>query len=41
MIAGIRHSCAKRHIFRHDDLAHLEQLLGASDPATDNIDAFE
>src|SRR5690349_149284 len=41
MIAGIRHSGAKRHIFRHNDLAHLEQLLGASDPATAKLVAFE
>ena len=41
MIAGIRHSGARRHIFRHNDAAHLEQLLAASDPAAPKIVAFE
>ena len=41
MIAGIRHSGATRKIFRHNDVAHLEQLLGAADPATPKIVAFE
>jgi 5-aminolevulinate synthase len=41
MIAGIRHSGAVRRIFRHNDLAHLEQLLSAADPQTPKIVAFE
>jgi len=41
MIAGIRHSGAKRHIFRHNDVAHLEALLAAADPSTPKIVAFE
>ena len=41
MIAGIRHSGATRKIFRHNDVAHLEQLLAAADPATPKIVAFE
>ncbi len=41
MIAGIRHSGAVRRIFRHNDLAHLEELLKASDPTTPKIVAFE
>src|SRR5215468_512495 len=41
MIAGIRHSGAVRKIFRHNDLAHLEQLLAASAPGTPKIVAFE
>ena len=41
MIAGVRHSGAVRKIFRHNDVAHLEQLLAAADPATPKIVAFE
>jgi 5-aminolevulinate synthase len=41
MIAGIRHSTAKRRIFRHNDVAHLEALLAESDPATPKLVAFE
>jgi 5-aminolevulinate synthase len=41
MIAGIRHSGARRFIFRHNDLAHLEELLAAADPAKPKIVAFE
>jgi len=41
MIAGIRHSGATRRIFRHNDVAHLEELLAGADPATPKIVAFE
>ena len=41
MIAGIRHSSAKRRIFRHNDVAHLEELLAGTDPKTPKIVAFE
>ncbi|MBV8392626.1 MAG: 5-aminolevulinate synthase [Alphaproteobacteria bacterium] len=41
MIAGIRFSGAKRKIFRHNDVAHLEELLAAADPKTPKIVAFE
>ena len=41
MIAGIRHSGAKRKIFRHNDVAHLEELLAGADPSTPKIVAFE
>jgi len=41
MIAGMRNSRAVRKVFRHNDLAHLEELLKAADPDTAKIVAFE
>ncbi len=41
MIAGMRHSPAKRHIFRHNDLGHLEDLLRAAPAASPKLIAFE
>jgi 5-aminolevulinate synthase len=41
MIAGIRHGGGPRHIFRHNDLAHLEELLQAADPTAPKLIAFE
>ena len=41
MIAGIRHGGGPRHIFRHNDLAHLEELLQAADPVAPKLIAFE
>ncbi len=41
MIAGIKNSGCEKRVFRHNDLAHLEELLAAEDPATPKLIAFE
>ncbi|CAO3688975.1 unnamed protein product [Umbelopsis ramanniana] len=41
MIQGIRHSGAQKKIFRHNDLAHLEELLQSVDVSVPKIIAFE
>ncbi|MCR4377046.1 MAG: 5-aminolevulinate synthase [Rhodospirillales bacterium] len=41
MIEGIRHSKAEKHIFRHNDLADLENVLKSIDPALPKLVAFE
>ncbi|XP_059588557.1 5-aminolevulinate synthase, erythroid-specific, mitochondrial isoform X2 [Alligator mississippiensis] len=41
MIQGIRRSGAPRHIFRHNDPAHLDELLRHTEPSTPKIVAFE
>jgi 5-aminolevulinate synthase len=41
MIEGIRHSGAEKHIFRHNDVAHLDELMSRADPTRPKIIAFE
>jgi 5-aminolevulinate synthase len=41
MIAGIRNSGCEKRVFRHNDLAHLEELLATSDPDAPKLIAFE
>ena len=41
MIEGIRRGGGEKRIFRHNDLAHLRQLLEASDPDAPKLIAFE
>jgi 5-aminolevulinic acid synthase len=41
MIEGIRHSRAPYRIFRHNDPAHLRELMAADDPAAPKLVAFE
>lgn len=41
MIQGIRNSGVPKHIFRHNDVNHLRQLLQQVDKATPKIVAFE
>ncbi len=41
MIEGMRHGKAHRHIWKHNDVADLERLLAAADPAAPKLVAFE
>jgi 5-aminolevulinate synthase len=41
MIAGIRNSGCEKRIFRHNDAAHLEELLAAENPDVPKLIAFE
>jgi 5-aminolevulinate synthase len=41
MIHGIRSARCEKRIFRHNDAAHLEELLKAIDPARPKLVAFE
>ena len=41
MIAGIRNSGAEKRVFRHNDVAHLEELLAAEDSDAPKLIAFE
>ena len=41
MIAGIRNSGCEKRVFRHNDVAHLRELLAAEDPEAPKLIAFE
>ncbi|MEQ9640893.1 MAG: 5-aminolevulinate synthase [Alphaproteobacteria bacterium] len=41
MIQGVRHGGGPKRIWRHNDVAHLEELLAADDPKAAKIVAFE
>ncbi|WP_074255842.1 5-aminolevulinate synthase [Vannielia litorea] len=41
MIEGIRRNGGAKRVFRHNDVAHLRELLAADDPATPKLIAFE
>ena len=41
MIEGIKHGNCEKHIFRHNDMAHLRKLLTAIEPGRPILIAFE
>ncbi|MCE7030518.1 5-aminolevulinate synthase [Jiella avicenniae] len=41
MIEGVRKSGAKKQVFRHNDVAHLEELLAAAEPDRPKLIVFE
>jgi 5-aminolevulinate synthase len=41
MIEGVRQSGCHKHIFRHNDMGHLEELLSCADPARPKLIVFE
>jgi 5-aminolevulinate synthase len=41
MIEGVRQAYCEKQIFRHNDVAHLEELLAAADPARPKLVVFE
>ncbi|MBO0904624.1 5-aminolevulinate synthase [Jiella sonneratiae] len=41
MIEGVRKSGARKQVFRHNDLAHLEELLAAAEPDRPKLIVFE
>jgi len=41
MIEGIRRNGGQKRVFRHNDVAHLRELIAADDPAAPKLIAFE
>ena len=41
MIAGIRNAGCEKRVWRHNDMAHLEELLASDDPEVPKLIAFE
>ena len=41
IIDGLRHSGARKRIFRHNDMAHLEELIAAEDPSVPKMIVLE
>jgi len=41
MIEGVRQAHCEKQIFRHNDMAHLEELLAAADPLRPKLVVFE
>lgn len=41
LIEGVRHAGVPKHIWRHNDIAHLEELLAKSDPSCPKLIVFE
>ena len=41
MIEGVRHGRCEKHVWRHNDLAHLEELLAAAPAEAPKLIAFE
>jgi 5-aminolevulinate synthase len=41
MIEGVRQAHCEKQIFRHNDMAHLEQLLASADPGRPKLIVFE
>ena len=41
MIEGIRRNGGAKRVFRHNDIAHLRELMAADDPAAPKLIAFE
>jgi len=41
LIEGVKHSRAEKHIFRHNDIGHLEDLMSQCDPKAPKLIVFE